>query len=480
MHSPIEERSANVSENEGGTDGPAHFGRYELLTQIASGGMARVYVARTRGVGKFERLCAVKVCHPHLQQTEEMFNMFLDEARIASGIMHANVVATLDVGTKPSLHLVMDYVRGGSLHDILQAADAKGCDIPIPIVMRIAYGIFSGLHAAHEHTGPGGKQLDVIHRDVSPHNVLLGIDGSVRVTDFGVAWARERLTETAAGTMKGKFGYKAPEILRAARTPDRRTDVFAAGVVLWEMLAMRRLYTGDAPGDVVGLILSGSRPPLDRFRKVPDALAAIVDRCLSPWASRASTASAVAQDLEEAGDMATPMEEGRYVQELLADRLSDIEAKVQLARSRADANDLREWSSPQNEPIAPSRQSPRAMPGQRLILGVVVAVVLLAAGLAAWRFAKWDVAEPMTADNDEARAIQRRTSPVVQPAEEAPGPNAQAHEESVVLEHPAEDVDDEATSLVVPNEPRREPRRVPRRRVRMTTESMNDHIPLSI
>ena len=198
-------------------------GRYELIVEIASGGMAAVYLARARGASGFERLVAAKIPHPHLRKDEEFAAMFLDEARLAAKIHHPNVVPVLDFGEAGALYLVMDYVEGHHLAGLIRAAGKKGERLPPSITLRILVDALTGLHAAHELKDNAGAPLHIVHRDTSPQNVLIGVDGIARITDFGIARADARATITRDGQVKGKLSYIAPEQSRATRSLVART-----------------------------------------------------------------------------------------------------------------------------------------------------------------------------------------------------------------------------------------------------------------
>lgn len=289
-------------------------GRYETLRVIASGGMATVHLARALGAGGFERLVAIKVMHPHIAREPEFVDMFLDEGRLAASIHHPNVVGTIDVQRdEGGLFIVMDYVEGAALQLIWRELWAQGQTIPLPITLRIFLDVLAGLHAAHELCGADGEPLYLVHRDVSPQNILVGVDGVARLTDFGVARARSRLASTQGGQLKGKLTYMAPEQVRAEAV-DRRTDIYAAGVVLWEMLAGRRLNRADNDAAVVQCIMDGvSKSPRDVLATVPEPISMVCMRALGfEPEDRYPTASAFAEALEtaaqEAGVMiATPL-----------------------------------------------------------------------------------------------------------------------------------------------------------------------------
>ena len=227
------------------------FGRYETLRRIASGGMASVYLGRAVGPAGFERLVAIKVMHEHILGDPEFSGMFLDEARLAAKIRHPNVVPTLDVALDGRF-LVMEFVEGASLRDVLkQRIDEEKGPLAVSTSLRIILDTLAGLQAAHELHDRDGTPLRLVHRDISPHNILVGVDGIARITDFGIALAEARLTSTKSGQLKGKLPYMAPEQLEADDV-DRRVDVYATGCVLWEMLAGQRLFAAKSEGALAG------------------------------------------------------------------------------------------------------------------------------------------------------------------------------------------------------------------------------------
>jgi serine/threonine protein kinase len=212
------------------------LGRYEVLARLASGGMAGVYVARAQGVAGFERLFAIKILHPHLAHEEEFITMFLDEARIAARIRHPNVVSTIDISDTQDAgyYLVMDYIEGDHLGALMRQAAQADERIPIHDTLRIIVDALSGLGAAHELVDESGQPFHLVHRDVSPQNILVSTDGISRLTDFGVAKAESRLATTREGEFKGKLAYMAPEHVSEGHS-DQRSDLFAMGIVLWSV-----------------------------------------------------------------------------------------------------------------------------------------------------------------------------------------------------------------------------------------------------
>jgi len=238
------------------------LGRYEILTQLASGGMASIYIARAQGVAGFERLVAIKVLHPHLAYEQEFISMFLDEARLAARIRHMNVVPTLDISDSPGdgYFLVMEYIEGNHLGALLGRAAKNGERLPQPFVCRVLVDALQGLAAAHRLTDENGNQLKLVHRDVSPHNILVGTDGIARLTDFGVAKADVRMASTRAGQFKGKLSYMAPEQASSSET-DQRSDLFSVGIILWESLTGRRLFKGDSNAATLNKLLNDEVVP---------------------------------------------------------------------------------------------------------------------------------------------------------------------------------------------------------------------------
>jgi serine/threonine protein kinase len=219
------------------------FGDYEILRQLRVGAMATLYLARRYGAAGFSRLVALKLLHAHLGEQPDFLEMFVDEARICSHISHTNVVHVEEFGAIDGIHyLVMEYLDGCSVSDLLRVLSLEGGQLDPELAARVVLLIASGLHAAHETHDHDGQPLEIVHRDVSPSNILLSSDGNAKLIDFGIAKARNRLSETRAGVaLKGKYNYMAPE--QAVRAVvDRRCDIFSLGVVFWEMLVCRPLF----------------------------------------------------------------------------------------------------------------------------------------------------------------------------------------------------------------------------------------------
>ncbi len=259
------------------------LGRYELLLQIGRGGMASVWVAHEHADSKDdERIVAIKAMLPKLADDAGFVAMFLDEGRLVQRIRHAHVVELYEVGEAAGfMFMAMEWVEGESLHTLIAEA-GKRRPIPPEMAVRIIADAASGLHAAHETRDDRGAPLMVVHRDVSPHNILIGTNGKVKLVDFGVAKARERMTEaTSVGHVKGKFGYMSPE-QALARPVDRRSDVFSLGIVLYELTTGKRLFRGDNDAETLQLVVQGEIPrPRMIDPAYPEALEAIVMKALS-------------------------------------------------------------------------------------------------------------------------------------------------------------------------------------------------------
>jgi serine/threonine-protein kinase len=238
------------------------LGRYEILAKLASGGMAVVYVASAQGAAGFERLVALKVLHANLAYEDEFIHMFLDEARLAARIRHPNVVPTIDISDsiQTGYFLVMEYIEGDHLGALLSGAHRAGGRLSLAVILRIVADALAGLGAAHALADDNGRPLQLVHRDVSPHNVLVGCDGVSRLTDFGVAKAEDRLTHTRDGQVKGKLAYMAPE-QASSGVSDQRSDLFSMGIILWECVTGRRLFRADSTAATLHKLLNDEIAP---------------------------------------------------------------------------------------------------------------------------------------------------------------------------------------------------------------------------
>ncbi|HWZ90368.1 MAG TPA: protein kinase [Polyangiaceae bacterium] len=351
LPSPAEARERQISHVDGPISerGPsARIGRYALFEQFATGGMATVHFGRLDGAGGFSRVVAIKRLLPHLVANREFTDMLLNEARLAARVRHPNVVATLDVvASKGDVLLVLDYVEGEALSTLCRAqAKEKKDFVPIPIAVGIMQDVLHGLVAVHEAVDEKGRALDLVHRDISPPNVLVGVDGVARVLDFGIAKALQHLDESMTGRRMGKMGYMSPEQIQGERLT-QRSDVFSAGIVLWELLAMRRLFPADQPEERIESILRGDYPrPSSLRRDLPPELDQVVMRALelSPDA-RYPTIAAFSAALEPTARAATRREIGDWVNGLARDALSE--------RTRMVAR-LENWAGGPHIPLSSS------------------------------------------------------------------------------------------------------------------------------
>lgn len=414
---------------------------YRLVRTLASGGMGSVSLVMRRE-GSFSRLYALKRLHPHLQCDEQLRAMFVDEARFAGLIRHANVVSVLDVGTDAEgPFLVMDYIEGIPLSSLMVRLSQAGEIFPIQICLSIAAQVADGLQAAHELRDTTGKHLRLVHRDVSPQNILVGYDAVVRVVDFGIAKSLDQSSRTATGALKGKLGYMAPEQLRFEE-PTQASDLFALGVVSFELLAGRRLYANAQGMD--GARRALSEPPPDISDDRPDVPPGVVELLFELLAKQADrrpdSAREVARRLR-AEHAALVAEEGLLeLEDFLETHLGEARRASQLELQgllRALDAEPRESAAPVagSRGVAQRAEAPLAMdvsatakPRRNPTLLALGVGVLLSIGGATY-VAMGSKAEPSREDIPVGKQASESVSPAVvhQPApaiEEAPAPSA--------------------------------------------------------
>lgn len=352
---------------------------FHLRARIAHGGMATIYA----GIFEGSRV-AVKLLHRHLAEDDHIRRMFLHEAQLASRLDHPNVVRVLDHGDSHDhgTFIVMEYVEGGDLAAILKAATKRGERLSAPIAARIVIDLCRGLASAHSLTAEDNSPLHLIHRDVSPHNVLVGTDGVARLIDFGIAKSDERYTMTRPGQLKGKLAYMAPEQLAHEDDLDQRLDVFAAGVVLWEALTTKRLFKGSDEISIINkVLLSKLIAPSDVYEDLAP-LDRVVMKALAReredrWSNAGELADALEEAMEALGGVADAERVGAAVRDLLAEQIAHRDAKI--ARSSMTPSGLPLLSagsdSISSTPVAqPRKRSPW--------LWVAVAMLVIAAGAA--------------------------------------------------------------------------------------------------
>jgi len=357
--------------------------------------MATVHLARKFGD---ERLVAVKTMRPDLADDEEAATTLFDEARVLSRIRHPSVVAVLEVvRAGRDVLLVMPFVRGVTIAELLVATSRADRDVPAPIASAIAQDVLAGLGAAHEARGERGELLGVVHRDVSPQNIIVGIDGVAQVLDFGIAKAAGRGAQTTRdGALKGKLAYMAPEQLHGAEV-SARTDLYAVGVILWEMLALRRLFAGENEADTLRRVLVGEVPSLSELRpELPPAIDAFFTRALSRHeGARFATGREMGAALHALVPRATQAEVAAAIEARCATELAKRPggAAPQASPAHATPSASRTASSL----ASPATSSPPAAPlpaaevqgsrrrAPKLLAGALVLGALVAAGAVAWR-----------------------------------------------------------------------------------------------
>ncbi|MBK7584549.1 MAG: serine/threonine protein kinase [Myxococcales bacterium] len=420
--------------------------------------MATVHLGRLLGPAGFSRTVAIKRLHPQYAKDPEFVTMFLDEARLAARIRHPNVVSTMDVVAESGeLFLVMEYVQGESLARLMAASSRGEQRIPAAMVVAIGSQALLGLHAAHEAKNERGDPLDIVHRDVSPQNILVGVDGVAHVVDFGVAKAAARIHTTQDGALKGKIAYMAPEQLRQ-KAVDRRTDVFSASIVIWEALANRRLFAAGDVAASVTKILNDDVPPPSRFSPgLPAELDRVVLKGLErDPAQRYTTAREMARELQAALTPAGALEIGEWVEAVAGkalgerrDALADVESK---STTIPGVDEAVAAALGERKPIGVegtgstelSAALPSVLPVQqkrRFWLGAAAALLLLG-GLGVW-FARGArepsagapaaVAAPLASHTEPAgaRVVELQPSALPEPKVE-PAPAAEAADAAVV------------------------------------------------
>ncbi|HVU02687.1 MAG TPA: serine/threonine-protein kinase [Polyangiaceae bacterium] len=256
--------------------------RYQVIERIAAGGMAEVYRGESAGVEGFRKKVAIKRVLPQLSANREFINMFLDEARLCAYLSHSKCVQVFDIGQGGGSHfIVMEFVDGADLQGVLEFLNARNQRMPVEAACFIALGICEGLAYAHQARDHHGNPLNIVHRDISPHNVLMTKYGEVKLVDFGLAKASSHLVEEDEDIVKGKFGYLAPEVT-LGQGADHRVDIFAAGILLWEMLAGRRLFRGDTDVDTFKLVRATLIPDIREIRpEVTDQIWTVVQKALA-------------------------------------------------------------------------------------------------------------------------------------------------------------------------------------------------------
>jgi len=352
------------------------FGRYQLLKKLAAGGMAEVYLARQSGLEGFEKLVVIKRILPHLAGDEEFVQMFLNEARIAARFNHANIVQIYDLGKMEETYFIgMEYVHGEDLGRVMRKAWNAGTWIPPQLALRVIAQACEGLHYAHTKADDSGQPLNVVHRDISPQNILVSFDGGVKVVDFGIAKAADSASNTRSGTLKGKYAYMSSEQAQG-KAVDARTDVFALGLVLYELLTGVRPLKRDTDIQTLQAALQCEIEPPSKVASISDTLDPLIMKALT---RRADDRYNSARDFQLAIEdylvqnqlAASSVHLSEFLKTLFSDRLEDEKREgrpmpsVQLATESQQSFPAIS-AAPATGPVAaPKSESWEAPPGRR-------------------------------------------------------------------------------------------------------------------
>jgi serine/threonine protein kinase len=436
------------------------LGKYKLVKLIASGGMAEVYLAKQAGAAGFEKLVCLKRILPHLARDKQFVEMFLNEARLAARLDHPNIVSIFDLGeANGNYFIAMEFIDGPSLRAIHKRAEERGEFLPIPELLKIVSMAAGGLQYAHDLTGPDGKPLGLVHRDISPDNVLVHRNGSAKVVDFGIAKAANSSSQTRTGTLKGKVAYMPPEQLRGEQL-DRRTDVFALGVVLYELLAGKRPWEGTSEVALIGKIMTEEPQPLSELRTdAPPELVAIVERSLAKDRSqRYQSCHELQADLEnllvQMGQTITPARVSDFVKayspetqapaqgleyssaeiQQVEDEMNGTGAAPALVRGRGKAE---ERDSRTVAIASPPQRAPA--PNRGLLYGVIAFLVIAGGGGGAGYlfFFQQSAPAPAPVAVERATVVEREPAKPPEPAAQPAEPAKEAPESAAQPAEPA-------------------------------------------
>ncbi|MBK8266380.1 MAG: serine/threonine protein kinase [Nannocystis sp.] len=449
------------------------LGKYELISRLAAGGMAELFVARAQAIYGFEKVVVLKRIIPAFAADQDFVRMFLREARLAATLQHPNIAQVYDVGEDDGvLFFAMEYVLGQDLRRIVRAVRARESWLTLEHILQIIIGTAAALHYAHEREDSAGRHLGIVHRDVSPSNIMVTYDGGVKLVDFGIARVSSSGDTTSTGVLKGKIPYMSPEQCRGEKL-DRRSDVFSLGVILWELACCRRLFVGENDLALAQRIASEDAPPPSSILpNFSPALEAIIMRALArDREQRYATAQELREELEEFARERrlglSSVSLGRVMSELFAEPLAQQRAAIAAAvAGEPMAFPTLDASTTMTPPISavetspggsedPASASQRAAPRptrRRLWLGVGLTVALAGGSAAVW--ALWGAARsaPASGAAPSGRATMGAASPasasVVEVAsvgapEEAPAESAA----EALVEAAAEPVEAEAEAL---------------------------------
>jgi eukaryotic-like serine/threonine-protein kinase len=406
---------------------PRSLGRYEIVGFLASGGMAEVFLARVRGPSGFERPVVLKRMLPHLTRQASFVNMFLDEARILARVRHPSVVQVQELTNEGGeLFMVMEYLEGETLAGLSRRLIARGEALDPAIAAHVIAEACAGLHAAHELRSDDGLSLGVVHRDVSPQNLFVTFAGSVKILDFGIAKAQDRVTRTETGDLKGKLDYMSPEQCMS-KDVDRRSDVFSLGVVLYELLTLRRLYKRPTPLATLKAITEEPVVPPSRLASsCPKALDSICLRALArDPGERYATAADMRRDLLVAmratADEGLPEEHlAQTMLRIFADRKQEKEEMLRRVREGDHPTFL---PAPEADDLVeiPVVDAPRTT-GRSRRMAVVIVTAIVAVSAVAVALASKRAPAPITATPraDSSTSLDALTPQVQASAESVP------------------------------------------------------------
>ena len=339
-------------------------GRYDILFPIAQGGMAEVYAGRLTGIAGFQRMVAIKTIHSHLSSQETFIRMFLDEARLAAGIHHPNVGEVIEVGEDNGIYyMVCELISGQSLKSFLRQVSNQTVSVSPAMFARIASATGFALQAAHDLLGPDGTPLNLVHRDISPRNILISYDGVVKLIDFGIAHAQGRISHTDTGTLKGKLGYMSPEQLRCDPL-DRRSDVFSLGVVLYQMVTGRQAFHGKSDIERINLILANRYArPRKIVPKIPVELEGIIVRAMAynpdeRYPSAAAMSTALEDFILNTGERVNQFTLSRLMETLFSEEKSAHQFKIRGTRNSIGSTSSKDKNAvviPGGRPTIPAR-----------------------------------------------------------------------------------------------------------------------------
>jgi eukaryotic-like serine/threonine-protein kinase len=390
-------------------------GRYRPIAELGRGGMATAYLCVAQGPGGFNKLQVLKYLRPDLAADEEFLTMFLEEARIAARINHPNVVQTNEVGYDGICHYIaMEYIEGQTIENVVRRAKKQGNkSIPLDMHLRMLADALAGLHHAHELLDFDGTPLNIVHRDVSPHNIMVTYDGFVKVLDFGIAKAADSSSDTRSGMLKGKYAYMAPEQYDG-RGVDRRADVFAVGVMLWQAITSQRMWKGVTGTEIIARVIKGDiKRPSEVVSDVDEKLEAICMKALAHapearFATAAEFQEALERYLRSRAIVLMSRDVGQYVGDLAVESRSRIRAAVesQLVKTSEQSADVpvllltnqegsrggespahtRTSSAPFRAGAVPSQPVEPKWRAQRILLGAagLMLLVLCFVGIAFW------------------------------------------------------------------------------------------------